>query len=151
MSRENVELVSRLYDAWNRRDPHCEAFWAVDAEACDLQRAPDAPPVVRGIKAIKHGWLTWLLLVGDISAELEDYAEVDDWVICMTHWHGCQAPSSAQVDLRSVEALQVRDGKIRRFVHGYESTAQALDAVGSFSSTIPQPHGQDAARVRSPG
>jgi ketosteroid isomerase-like protein len=151
MSRENVEVVSRLYDAWNRRDPRCEAFYAVDAEFRDLQRAPGAPPVARGIKAVKQEWVTWLLLVGAVQAELEEYAEVDDWVVCITHWYANPAADSAQVDLRSVEAFEVRDGKIRRTVHGYESTARALKAVRSFSSTTPQPRGQEAVRVRSPG
>ena len=126
---EHLEVVSRIYDAWNRRDPDCEGFWAVDAEGYDLQRAPGAPPVVHGIRAIKRGWLRWMLLIGDISAELEEHTELDDWVICITHWHGSRTAKSAPVDFRSVEAIQIRDGKIRRFEHGYESKEHALDAV----------------------
>ena len=125
----NLEVVSRIYDAWTRRDPNCEAFYAVDAEFRDLQRAPGATPVVRGIKAVKEEWVSWLLLVGDVDAELDDYAEVDDWAICTTHWHADPTPHRARVDHRSVEAFQVRDGKLRRTVHGYESREQALEAV----------------------
>ena len=87
------------------------------------------PALRRGIKAVKREWATWLLLVGDVDAELEDYAEVDDWAICTTHWHADPTSHSARVDLRSVEAFQVAEGKLRRTVHGYESRDQALAAI----------------------
>ena len=145
MSRDNLDVVNRLYDAWNRRDPDCEPFFDVDVEGSDLQRAPGAPPAVRGIKTVKQGWLKWLLRVGDVSAELEDYVEVDDWVICITHWHGSRAPTGTSVDLRSVEALQVRDGKIRRAVHGYESREQALEAVLRDMRPRPKPASRGSA------
>jgi hypothetical protein len=138
MSWENLEVVSRIYDAWSRRDPHCEAFYAVDAEFRDLQRAPGAPPVIRGIKAVKREWVRWLLLVGDVDAELEDYAEVDDWAIATTRWHADPTPHSARVELRSVEAFQVADGRLRRTVHGCESRAQALAAVLRAKRFTPQ-------------
>jgi ketosteroid isomerase-like protein len=131
MSRENVEVIRRANDAWNRGDlAALETLYAPDVEWRDLQHAPDAPPAVRGIEAVKRIWSDWLDSFGDLRADIEEYIDAGDWVICLVHWHGSGTASGASVDLHSADAFEVHEGKIVRAVFAYKSRGEALQAVG---------------------
>src|SRR5215210_1187776 len=129
MSQENVEVVRLAFAAFERGDVAAvEALYAPDVEWSDVQHAPDVERVVHGWDAVKRIWAGWVESFGDFRAEIEEYIDAGDWVICLTHWRGSGTASGASFDIRSADAYEVRDGKIVRAWGGYGSKEEALEA-----------------------
>ena len=62
-----MELVRRVYDAWNERGPESiEQFWAEDAEFHDPPNFPDSR-VVRGRDAIAAYQTDQVRVLGDMK------------------------------------------------------------------------------------
>ena len=131
MSQENVEIVRAANAALLRGDLEAvESTFSPDVEWRDLLHAPDAPEVVHGITAVKQIWADWFEVLGDIRANVEEWVDAGDWVICVTLWTVGGTGSGVAVDLHAADAYELTNGKTVRAVFGYESKAEALEAVG---------------------
>jgi ketosteroid isomerase-like protein len=131
MSQENVETLRRANEAFHRGDfDAVEAAYHPDVIWQDLQHAPDAPPEVRGIDAVKRIWKDWIEAFPDLRADVTGYVDAGDSVVCVVHWHGRGKESGAPIDLRTIDAYELRDGAIARVTIGYRSTQEALKAAG---------------------
>jgi uncharacterized protein len=130
MSRENVEIVRRANEAFNRGDIEgCLAFYADDAEVEDLMNAPDLPRVVRGIEEVRRALMAWVQAFDEFRAEIAEYIDEGHHVVCVTDWYG-KSREGLTVQLRTGDVVEIRDGKIVRATTGYDSREQALEAVG---------------------
>jgi hypothetical protein len=130
MSQENVEILRRAIAAWHDRDQTAfEAAYSPEIEWRDLQHAPDAPAVVHGIEAVKRIWFDWLDAFPDLRADILEYIDLGDTVVCPTHWHGRGGGSGALVDGYVVDVYELQDGKIVRATLAYPSKGEALKAV----------------------
>ena len=130
MSHENVALLQRAGAAWNAGDLQgLEETYSPDIEWRDLQRAPDAPQMVQGIEAVRRIWVDWLDAFPDLRADVSEYIDIGDAVVCVTHWHGSGKESGAQINNHTVDVLEVRDGRIARATYGYRSKEEALEAT----------------------
>lgn len=85
MSKENVELVRGLSDAFQRRDHeavfelyHPEIEW--DATRLG-EVTPDAADVYRGHDGVRTYWRRWLSAWKDLQYTVEDVREVGDNVV----------------------------------------------------------------------
>jgi ketosteroid isomerase-like protein len=131
MSEENVELVRRANAAFNGGD--VDAFLeltAHDAEFQDLANAPDQSPIVRGRAAIQEVLTLWTAAFDDFRADVDEYIDEGDVVICATHWHGQGKGSGVLVDTHQFDVYELRDGLVVRATLGFRSRAEALEAVG---------------------
>lgn len=131
MSQENIDVIKRAAAALNSHHVDTiDTLYAPRVEFRDLSHAPDAPEVVHGIEAVKQIWGDWLTVVEGLRCDVKEYVVVGDWVVAVSHWSGRGKGSGVVVDVHTADAYEVKDGKIVRVVLGYESKADALEAVG---------------------
>jgi|SRR3954469_18286940 ketosteroid isomerase-like protein len=131
MSQENVEIVRRGNDAFNRGD--FERFAAglhPDVEFRDLAHAADAPETLRGRQALLSLLSEWRESFDDFRAEISEYVEAGDDVVCVTRWTGRGTASGAVVDVSQVDVYELREGKIVRATLAYPDKTTALEALG---------------------
>src|SRR3954447_3203879 len=117
MSHENVELIRRANGFGNSGD--YESFFDLfdaNIEFRDLQHAPDLPEVVEGLDAFRRMAANWTQVYDEFRAEILEYIDAGPWVLCDSRWYGRGKGSNVEIDLRAVDAYEVRDDKIVRAV-----------------------------------
>ncbi len=130
MSPENVGLVQRWIACFNAADTDAAtALVHPDIEWRDRMHAPDVPEVVHGIDALKRLAEQWEAAFDSLIAEVLDYIDADPWVICVSRWEA-RTQDGMAVEVRSVDAYQVEDGKIKRSWGGYPDLQAAQTALG---------------------
>jgi ketosteroid isomerase-like protein len=128
MSQENVEIVRRSNTAYNRGDDGAFLkLLAPDAELRDLANAPDQSGIVKGRDAIREVWALWTAAFDEFSADIEEYMDEGNVVICDVHWRGQGKGSGMLVDQRQFDVYELREGQIVRATLGYRSKAEALE------------------------
>ena len=130
MSQENVEVLRRANEAFNRGD--VEGVLACchdDVEIEDLNNAPDLPPIVRGKDAARQVFAAWVTAFEDFVGEIEEYIDIDErYVACLVHYRG--KAQGLEVDVRAVDLWEVHGSKLVRGTLGFPNRKQALAAVG---------------------
>src|SRR3954453_8854877 len=131
MSQENVEVVRRGNAALNNGD---YAGWAEslhpEVEFRDLAHAADTSETLRGREALGSLWSEWLQAFEVFRAEISEYLDSGDQVVCVTRWVGKGRTSDIAVDVFQVDVYELRDGKVIRVTLAYPDKATALEAVG---------------------
>src|SRR4051794_31990116 len=131
MSRENVEVVRRGNAAFNGGDYEAAAeSWHPDVEFRDRAHAADASETLKGAQALLSLLSEWRESFDDFRAEISEYIEAGDHVVCVTRWTGRGKASDAGVDVSQVDVYELREGKIVRATLAYPDKTTALDAVG---------------------
>lgn len=129
MSDENVELVRRWIACFNAEDE--DALIALvhpDIEWRDQMHAPDMPEVLHGIDALKQLAAQWEAAYDSLTVEVLDYIDDDPWVICVSRWKA-QTKDGMAVEVRSADAYEVEDAKIKRSWGGYTDLQAAQTAL----------------------
>jgi ketosteroid isomerase-like protein len=130
MSQENVEIVKRWIASFNAADIDAlETLVHPDIEWRDQMHAPDVPEVVHGIAALEQLAAQWEAAYDSLTAEVLDYVDVDPWVVCVSRWEA-KTKDGMAVEVRSVDAYEVEDGRIKRSWGGYRDLQAARDALG---------------------
>jgi ketosteroid isomerase-like protein len=131
MSQENVEIVRQGNAAFNSGD---DAGFAKnlhpDVEFCDHAHAADAPETIKGAQALLAVLSGWRETFDDFQADIREYIEAGDHVVCVTRWTGRGKASDAAVDNLQVDVYELREGKIVRATLAYPDKTSALEAVG---------------------
>ena len=131
MSQENVEILRCAEAAFKRRDRDAAfADYHPDVEWRDLMHAPDTPEVIRGISALRANWDIWEEVFDDFTAEVEEYVDLGDCVLAVTHWLAKGKDSGVAIDLKTVDVYEFADGKVVRVTLSYPDKAAALKAMG---------------------
>jgi ketosteroid isomerase-like protein len=129
MSQENVEIVRRLIEAWNRRDldgavqdlgPDAEVDWS---QSLGVQRG-----VYRGIGEIRRFWEEWLELFEKIDVRPEAFIAVGEHVVVPNRTY-LRGRDGVEVDAGSTSVWTLRDGKIVSH-RLYQEKEAALEAAG---------------------
>ena len=129
MSEENVELVRRVYDAWNERGPESiEQFWAEDAEFHDPPNFPDSR-VVRGRDAIAAYQTDQVRVLGDMKFALVDVRERDQTVVSRIELTIHGPASGIDVPGEIAQVIEVVDGRVQR-LRVFMTWEEALEAAG---------------------
>jgi ketosteroid isomerase-like protein len=130
MSRDNVELVWRIYKMW------AEKQWSAvpdvfdpDVEV-DLSRNVFNPGVYRGYAGLE----SVLRGVGDMWDDFrfvptEVVAVGDDTVLATVTLSGTGKESGVDVEMEAMTVWTLREGKAVRMVGGYRDRAEALAAA----------------------
>ena len=133
MSRENVEVVRRGLEAWQRDDfdawlsgidPDVEWLTAVER---GLGRAGS---VYRGHEGMREFWNLWRTEVDDFWVESNEIRDLgDERVLNLGHIQFRGRASGIMVESQLALVITLRDGRIVRS-EDYLSHAEALKAVG---------------------
>ena len=131
MSQENVNILRRANEAFNRGDIEgFLVFCREDVEVQDLNNAPDLPPVASGKEAVRQAFEAWVGAFAELIGEIEEYVDVDDrHVGGLVRYRGKARESSLEVDFRGVDMWELREGKIVRGTLGYRDRQSALKAM----------------------
>ena len=130
MSHENVELVHRAYDAFNRRD--LDDFLALadpDIELTTRFMEMEGDPFYRGHDGVREWWRTLLGVFPDFSAEVLEVRDFGDSVVIQLRVRGHGGDSGVPFDEVVWQASKMRDGKVT-WVRNFGREAEALEAAG---------------------
>jgi ketosteroid isomerase-like protein len=129
MSQENVAIVRRAVDAWNRRDAN---LWT-DYAAPQVEWMPAGPgsvegTVYRGYDEVADGldslWQTW----DEVSFEEADVRDLDEAVLWLGRLKLRGAASQVELDQEFALRFVLRDGKLAR-IQSFIGWRQALEAA----------------------
>jgi ketosteroid isomerase-like protein len=131
MSRANVQIAKNTTAAVNRADfdAALESF-APDAELKDLANGPDQATVVTGIAALREVWALWLTAFDELRADVAEYIDAGDAVVCETHWVGRGKSSGISIDVHQFDVYEFHGGKIIRATLGHKSKDEAMKVGG---------------------
>src|SRR3954454_3998497 len=129
MTQENVEIVRRAYNAWNR----------VDIDAVLQTLDPDVELYLpegglnvgtrRGHEAMRRLMEGFLEVWDDLRMEPERFFDTGDQIVVFVRVRGTGKGSGVEVETRPAHLGTVRAGKVVRLVI-YPERAAALKAVG---------------------
>jgi ketosteroid isomerase-like protein len=125
MSQENVEIVRRLFDSYQRDDP-------AEALAC---LAPDVVYEVgqevpaRGRDEVRAMWERWESSWGQIEMTPEQFIDAGDHVIVAVHYSGRGRGSGIEFGSRTFDVYTLRDGLCVRKLE-FNERSHALEAAG---------------------
>ena len=129
MSRENVAIVQRFYDAWSRdefpgplelMDPEIEYVNPAGAIEPGTRRGVDA--FARAVEKLLESWEFW-------RTETEDFRTTGDQVAVVVRYRTRGRGSGVDVEGRESALWTLRDGKVVRYEWFHEPT-DALEAAG---------------------
>jgi ketosteroid isomerase-like protein len=129
MSQENIELVRRAFDAYNRRDrdtlralhhPDIEVDWSASP-------GPESR-IYRGREQTAEFYDDFLDMFERVHLVPERFIEAGDAVV-VPNSAELRGRDGIQAVARSTWVYEVRDGRIVR-VRFYRKTADALEAMG---------------------
>ena len=128
MSRENVEIVRRGFDAWNTGNMDAlRALYDPDVIVRAVEEWPEPGPYV-GREAVMRQWEkqreAWNV---DVLEAVGDYIDVGDQVVVRVLWRGSGAGPEARIELTAI--FRCRNAKIVGTEFFWNHSA-ALKAVG---------------------
>jgi ketosteroid isomerase-like protein len=128
MSQENVELVSRMYQAFGRGDAVTALSYVHSAVVTDPRHRVDGR-VGQGhddLVAILAEWLdTW----DEWRQEIEEIRDLGDRVLVLDTQRGRGKGSGIEWEGRFAMLYEVQQGKITRWTI-YDDPSEALEAAG---------------------
>ena len=131
MSRENVEIVRRAYEAWNAKDFDAAAEvlspdieWRMPGNLPDPARWTSRGEVREGLRAFMESW-------DELRADVEDLLDAGDQVVALVRFRGRSVVTGLALEGVSTDAAvwTLRDGKVVA-VEMYGGTEEALEAAG---------------------
>ena len=132
MSQENVELLRRSYEAWNRRDfdsalaiYDTDVVWTFTAEA----RGAAFKSVYRGPDGVRGFWDTFIEPWEDVNIEIEEIRDAGDSVLALVVFS--RARDGLAIDQPFVHVITFRGSQGIRFeAFAKRELQEALEAAG---------------------
>jgi ketosteroid isomerase-like protein len=129
MSQENVEIVRRHIEAWNRRDlPTLLALWRSDAEIDWSRARGPLKGVYRGHDGLETFWNEFWSTFEMVELELSDFRQAGAHVLA-SNTARMRGRDGIEVAARSTSVYTVEDGQITR-LRMFQERAEALEALG---------------------
>jgi ketosteroid isomerase-like protein len=130
MSQENLEIVRAANAAFNAHDTERWLSFALpEVEFVDHGGAV-AEETASGHEDIRRLAEGWFETFPDFHAAIDEYIDVGDRVVCVTHWQGTGAGSGLSYSQHAAEIYTLREGKIVHAELGFADKAEALKAAG---------------------
>jgi uncharacterized protein len=129
MSQENVEIVRRMLDAFNRGD--FEASLMFLDEAVEWHDPTDVPGggVHRGREEVRKWFIAWLGAWDTYTAEAEELIDAGDQVVVVHREWGRGKGSGVEIDNRTANVYELHHGKVTG-KQPFPDREQALEAAG---------------------
>jgi ketosteroid isomerase-like protein len=129
MSKENVEVVQRNVDAWNRCDLTAWlASFRSDAEIDWSRSRGPLKGVYRGHGEHEAFWGAFWSTFEDVQLETHDIMDAASEVVFVNTAH-VRGRDGIEVVARSTQVFTVENGQITR-LRLYQERAEALEAIG---------------------
>ena len=131
MSQENVEVVRRLYQAFETRD-NVFPFEVYDPDIEWYSGAPDGvgfEPVYRGHDGVRAFWRYWLESWESLEFRLDDLIDAGDDVVALIWQRNRGRASGAVIEYEWAQVWTLREGLVTR-QRIFMSRQDALKAVG---------------------
>jgi ketosteroid isomerase-like protein len=129
MSRQNVEIVQALYDAWAREDfPGSAELLDREIEYVNPEGAVEPgtrkgiDEFVRAVEKVSEGWAMWRM-------ETERFESVGNQVAVVLRYTARGRSSGVEVEGRESALWTLRDGRVIRYAW-FHDPQDALRAVG---------------------
>jgi ketosteroid isomerase-like protein len=129
MSRENVELVREMYEAYVAGDGARALDYFHPEGQVDFTQRMDVG-VATGRQEIGEVVGSWLASWDEYSEEIEEIRDLEDRVLVVVTQRGRGKGSGVEVSSRAAFLIEVRDGMIARMA-GYLDLDSALAAAGA--------------------
>ena len=134
MSQENVEMVRRGFDAFNRVGASGDLTALPQVQREFFDPAIEYTPVVEGMRICGHEdlldyWERWFEPWSEIRWDIEEVIDAGEQVLAVFMIVGRGKGSGIELTQRGFMVCGVRDGKVVR-VREYLVRAEALEAVG---------------------
>jgi ketosteroid isomerase-like protein len=131
MSQENVEVVRRAVDGWNRGDvdawmeaAHPEVEWS-----SGVQRLVEGTQTVwRGRDEVRRFWDEWHAL-WDLSIQISEFRNIGDTIVALGQMQIRGKASGIDLDQSVAYVVEFDSGLIRK-MSAYLDEAEALQAAG---------------------
>ncbi len=128
MSRENLDLVYRAYDAQRRRD--LEEFLGYFDPAVEFRsRLVDIEGTLYGHEGVREWWATLMDVFPDWNGSILEARDLGDWVLIHGRGQGSGAGSGAGVGEDYWQAVEIRNGRCVRYIT-CRTRSEALEAAG---------------------
>jgi ketosteroid isomerase-like protein len=85
---------------------------------------------VEGVQAIRQNLSLWVAAFDNLRADIEEYIDAPNAVICAAHWQGQGRSSGISIDVHQFDLYEFREGKVVRAILGFRSKNDALEAAG---------------------
>jgi ketosteroid isomerase-like protein len=131
MSQENVDVVRRVVEAFNRQDwAAWNSLYHPDAEWFDPPEVPGSG-VHRGRRSIRQYFEELLEIAADgFNIEVDALDDVGrDRVLIRARTVLLARDSGIPIDAKVFQLVDLEDGRVRR-VQNFRSSQEALEAVG---------------------
>ena len=130
MSQENVEIITRMYEAWNSGD--IEALADVFDAAVEVHPALStflASSVYRGHDGVAAWYAETFEPWAEMRAEPQRFLDAGERTVVVVGLHARVPGGEVELAGEIAHVVTIRDGKIVR-LDGYDSPEAALGAVG---------------------
>jgi ketosteroid isomerase-like protein len=128
MSEENVEIVRRSLEAWNRRDPTTLAFFRSDAEIDYSRSRAPFKGIYRGHDEIETFFDVFWSTFEDVQIEMHGFIEAGSEVVVPNTAH-MRGREGIEVSARTALVYTVENGQIT-CLRLFDELDEALEAVG---------------------
>jgi ketosteroid isomerase-like protein len=129
MSRENVEIVRRIYDDLSRGDLEAVVAQLAAGVEWDTQARGSDGAVVRGIEDVAKGTREWLDAWEDASFELREVRDAGAQIAAHVRQHATAKISGIEGDVDAFASFRISNGKIVGY-REHSTWSAALEAVG---------------------
>ena len=130
ISQACVEVVRRFIAALNAADLDAgREILDPEIEWRDRMHAPDIPEVLHGLAELEGLVAQWGDAYDSLTAEVLEYVDAEPWIICVSVWRAESKGSGIEVEVRSVDAYEVVDGRIKRSWGGFADLDAAREAL----------------------
>jgi ketosteroid isomerase-like protein len=130
MSQENLEIVRRGHETFNRRD--LDAYLELhdpDVEFTPYERAVEGLGPYRGHDGVRGWWKEALEVVPDFAVELYELRDLGNLTLVHGRLRGRGAGSGASFDRDYWGLFRCRNARVVWW-HAFASEADALESVG---------------------
>jgi ketosteroid isomerase-like protein len=134
MSEQNVDLVRRAYESFNRWgldpsvNPEVTNLLHPEVEFHTYANSPEAG-IYRGRDAVIEYNQRLFAQFESVRIELEELLPADDRVVVISRQHAVGRTGHTPIVVQVVEAWTIRDGLLAER-HTFSSLPEALEAVG---------------------
>ncbi len=130
MSRENVELVRRVHEAFNQGGMEALLpFLSREVEWRDIPGQPDGVGVTYGHEGALHAARNWLSAFGEgYRTEIAEVHDRGDEIVVVERNTGRGAESGVEIEHELASVWTIKEGSILR-VRWYSKREEALGAV----------------------
>lgn len=129
MSKGNVDIVRRAYDAFARGD--MAALRQLLSPDIEWRTTPDVPFLgnYRGIDEFLAAMNEWTEPFDELTTTVEEMIDTGDRVVVRHRMRGRGTDSGAEVDLVLWQVVTVENGQLTR-MHDFATREEAMQAAG---------------------